>query len=260
MSKKTKSELWLVLPDIHYPLHDRAAINAVLEFTESNRIRGVILSGDNLDCSNVSRHTKGKPRLRSRGGYQRDIDGFKRDILDPIESRLRKKATKVFFHGNHEDWLADFLDENPELEGALGIAENLQLKERGWKVIPCGGHYEVGRAMIVHGDQIGSGMHIAKKLVDSLCQIAIMGHVHTYSAYTKVSQVKERRKWIGITLPTLGTVAPSYAKGRPNAFVNGFGILETWGNGYVNVYVPIIVGGQFAFAGRVYGKAKRRAA
>jgi hypothetical protein len=42
--------------------------------------------------------------------------------------------------------------------------------------------------------------------------------------------------------------------------VNGFGILETWGNGYVNVYVPIIVGGQFSFAGRVFGKAKRRAA
>jgi hypothetical protein len=44
------------------------------------------------------------------------------------------------------------------------------------------------------GDQIGSGMFVAKKLVDSFCATAIMGHVHTGSMFTKVSQVKTRDK------------------------------------------------------------------
>jgi hypothetical protein len=80
-----------------------------------------------------------------------------------------------------------------------------------------------------------------------------MGHVHTASMSTKVSQVKSKDKWIGYTLPTLGTVSPKYAKGRPNAWINGFGILEKWPNGFVNIYVPVIFNGEFSFGGELYG-------
>jgi hypothetical protein len=104
------------------------------------------------------------------------------------------------------------------------------------------------------GDQIGSGMFVAKKLVDSFCATAIMGHVHTGSMFTKVSQVKTRDKWAAYTLPTLGTVSPRYAKGRPNAFTNGFGIVEEWPNGHTNIYVVMISDGCFAYGGQIYGK------
>jgi hypothetical protein len=254
MKKPQTSDLWILLPDIHHPEHCEAAIKAVLSFIErnKNKIKGVVLTGDNMDCVNISRHTEGKPRLRTRGGIAKDFDNFNKDILLPIEAHITKETAKWIFLGNHEDWLEQWLDKNPEFEDLVSFDKNLNLTQRGWKVIPQGEHRQIGKAYILHGDQIGSSMHVAKKLVDSFCATAVMSHVHQYSAYTKVSQVKAKDKWIGITLPTLGTVSPKYAKGRPNAFLNGFGIVELWKNDFVNIYVPIIFNGCFSFGGELY--------
>jgi hypothetical protein len=252
--KYTKSEWWILFPDIHHPDYNKAAFRAALSCTERNKdkVKGVILTGDNMDCVNISRHTEGKPRLRTRGGIVKDFTNFNRDILLPIENVIASGTKKVFFHGNHEDWVEQWLDKNPEFEGLLSFDHCLNLSQRGWEIVKQGDHYEVGKAYVVHGDQIGSSMHVAKKLVESFSATAVMGHVHQYSAFTKTSYVKATDKWIGITLPTLGTIAPKYAKGRPNAFLNGFGIIEKWPNGFVNIYVPIIFNGMFSFGGEIY--------
>lgn len=254
MKKPQNIDLWAILPDLHHPDHHKPAFNAVKSFIRRNktRIKGVVLLGDNMDCVNISRHTKGKPRLRTRGGLAKDFAKFDKDILKEIESCIEPGTEKIFFLGNHEDWLEQWLDENPEFEGIVSFDNNLNLTKRGWEVIPQGDHRIIGKAYLVHGDSVGSGMYAAKKLVDSFCATAIMGHVHTASMQTKVSQVKTKDKWIGYTLPTLGTVSPKYAKGRPNAFVQGFGVLELWPNGFVNVYIPIILEGKFSFGGELY--------
>jgi hypothetical protein len=58
------------------------------------------------------------------------------------------------------------LDKQPELEGPLEIPELLKLKERGWQWVEVGGHIERGGFVLLHGDQIGSGVHVAKKAGD----------------------------------------------------------------------------------------------
>lgn len=254
MKRPEDTKLWVILSDIHHPEHDKAAVKAALSFIKRNKqkIAGVVLLGDNMDCNNISRHTKGKPRLRMRGGLIKDFENFDKDILKEVEASIEKDTERVIFLGNHEDWVEQWLDENPEFEGLISIDKILKLSERGWEVVAQGDHRQIGKAYLVHGDQMGGGMHVAKKLVDNYCATCIMGHVHHYSAFTKTSQVKSKDKWIGITLPTLGTITPKYAKGRPNAFLNGFGIVELWSNDFVNIYVPIILDGQFSFAGEMY--------
>lgn len=256
-SRKThkQSKIWVVLPDIHHPEHCKKSWRAVLDFIRRNkeRIAGVILLGDNMNCENFSRHTKGKPRLRTRGGVDRDFRRFRTDILDPIESSVVPGTQLVFFLGNHEDWLEQWLDENPEFENAISYDKCLGLKKKGWQIIDRGESFQVGKGYLIHGDQVGSSINVARKLVELYCATVIMGHVHTASSFTKVSQIKKKDKWMGFTLPTLGTVAPKYAKGRPNAFTNGFGIIEQWSNDFINVYTPIIFEGMFSFAGEMYG-------
>jgi predicted phosphodiesterase len=253
-SKGKKVKLWIVLPDLHHPHYDGPSWTAVLHFLKYNRVDGVVFLGDNLDCANISRHTVGKPRLRKRGGYQDDIDTFKAEILNPLEALLPRNCKKIFFFGNHEAWQEQFLDENPELEGALDISKNLELIERGWHIIPQGEHYKIDHILLMHGDQIGSSMHVAKKMVDECCRICLMGHVHRFSAYTKVG-VEPEDKWVGMTLPCMSSLSPSYAKGRHNAFLHGFGIIESWGWHRANIYVPIITKGQFCYGGRIYGRS-----
>jgi predicted phosphodiesterase len=249
------NKLHLLLADVHFPVHCRKSIRAVFEFIERHRadIESCVLLGDFLDCENLSAHTKGRPRLRKRGGYKRDIDGFKADILDPLDKLLKPTCKKAAICGNHENWIqANLLDEEPELEGVVDVPVMLDLEARNWRWIPCGGHIKIGKITVLHGDQIGTGPNIAKKLVDSVHGTAIMGHVHRPSMATVTSLVTAKDKWSGYTLPCLCTVAPAYAKGRPNAFCTGFGIIEE-GTASVNVHNIIITNGAFSWGGVEYG-------
>jgi hypothetical protein len=248
-----KVKTWLVLSDIHYPEQENSALAAIFDFIRRNRkIEGVVLLGDNLDCQNISRHTEGLPGLRKEGGFQEDIVGFDAAVMAPIE-KLLPDAKKVWFEGNHEAWLTRFLEKEPQFKGALSFPRLLRLQERGWIFVPQGETFFVGVMGLKHGDGIGSSTTVAKKLVDTQCCNSMMGHVHTFSAFTKTSESDKGNKWVGYTLPCLTNTNPKYGKGRPNSHIHGFGIIEEWSNGYVNVYVPIIMKGRFSFAGVMYG-------
>lgn len=248
-----KVKTWVVLADIHYPEQENSALGAIFDFMEKNcDIHGVVLLGDNLDCQSISRHTEGLPGLRKEGGFQEDLVGFDTQVMAPIE-KLLPEAKKVWFEGNHEAWLTRFLEKEPQFKGALSFPRLLRLQERGWQFVPQGETFFVGVTGLKHGDGIGSSTHVAKKLVDTQCCNSMMGHVHTFSAFTKTSESDKGNKWVGYTLPCLTNTNPKYGKGRPNSHIHGFGIIEEWSNGYVNVYVPIILKGRFSFAGVMYG-------
>jgi UDP-2,3-diacylglucosamine pyrophosphatase LpxH len=251
-----KPQMWVVMSDIHYPEQDNASLAAVFDFVNRNRanIRGVVLLGDNLDAQSISRHTEVLPGLRKEGGFYEDLVGFDANVMTPIE-RMVPNATKVFITGNHEGWLTLFLEKEPQFKGALSWSRLLRMDERGWIFVPQGESFNIGPLLLIHGDQVGSGANVAKKLVDTHCASVIMGHVHAFGTHTKCSEVKKRDKWVGITLPCLTTLSPKYGKGRPNSHINGFGIVESFDNGRLfSVYVPIISEGKFCFAGKVYGR------
>jgi len=242
----------VILSDMHYPETDMASFGAALQFIQETKPQRIILLGDNLDCQAVSRHSKGKPGLREKGGLRRDLDGFNKHILTPLES-ASPKAERIIFEGNHEAWLQQLLEEQPELQGCLELPKLLDLAARDWQWVPQGETRFVGKVMFLHGDQVGSSIHVAKKLVDSYCATAVMGHVHTLSMYTKTSAARQRDKWVGVTLPALCDLAPRYAKGRPNAWLKGIGILEEWGK-FFNLYIAIITDGAFVYGGKRYAQ------
>ncbi len=250
-----KVKTWVVLSDIHYPEQENSALSAIFDYMQKNRreIHGVVLLGDNLDCQSISRHTEGLPGLRKEGGFQEDLVGFDAAVMAPIEKML-PESRKIWFEGNHEAWLTRFLEKEPQFKGALSFPRLLRLSERGWQFIPQGETFFVGVIGLKHGDGIGSSATVAKKLVDTQCCNSMMGHVHTFSAFTKTSESDKGNKWVGYTLPCLTNTNPKYGKGRPNTHIHGFGIIEEWSNGYVNVYVPIILKGKFSFGGVMYGK------
>jgi len=253
------TKLHLLLADIHYPVHCRRSIRAVLQFVERHRtnIESCVLLGDFLDSENVSPHTQNRPRLRKRGGYKADIDGFKRDILNPLDKLLKPTCKKTAVCGNHESWLqSDLLDAQPELEGVVDIPVMLDLEARGWRWVPQGGHIKIGGVTLLHGDQIGSGQNIARKLVDAVHGMAVMGHVHRPSSETVTSLTSAKEKWTGYSLPCLCTLAPAYAKGRPNGYCTGFGLIEQ-GATSTNVHNIVITNGAFSWGGVEYGHKDR---
>ncbi len=257
-SDSSKSDLWLFLPDIHWPETDRATLRAMFAFLEANRRRvgGVVLGGDQLDNQEVSRHTKGQPGLRNRAGYFRNTSSFDREILRPVEALLPKRAERIWIVGNHCDWENDLVAESPELDG-IQRPQQLRLMERGWLVVKCGDTFRHGKLEFLHGDQL-SGQYHARKCVDTYCTSVLYGHFHSLQAYTRILPNNRSQRWVAYCSPIMGALDPAYLKGKPTGWVNGFSIVEFRGRGNFNVFPVVVTEGEFSYGGRTYGGRGRK--
>ena len=244
--------------DLHYPKVDKPTVRALFEYLEDNKPEVFIFGGDQFHFDCISHHTKHTPIFRTRRAYMNDIQGFERDILTPLERVLPKGCEKVWIIGNHEDWEQDLINEQPELEDAIGHVNLLRLKERGWTIVPLGHAYKLGKLYVVHGEVLSgvgnqAGLYPARKAVELYAGNVLAGHTHAPQTFTKVSPVDHRNKWQGIISPIAGDVNPEYLRNRPTAWVNGFNRIEVMENGQYNYYPLLVINGKFSFGGKVYG-------
>lgn len=249
------SKLYVAVYDLHYPKYNKACWGAVLKFLEHVEVDGFIFGGDQFDNECISHHTKNKPGLRERNAFKRDEVGFETHILAPLEARLGPDCEKVWIVGNHERFEQDLCEEQPELEGIINHAENLGLRERGWKNIPLGHAHKLGKLNVIHGEiltGIGNqaGMYPSRKAVELYAGNVLSGHTHSPQSFTKVSPVEHAQKWQGHIAPICGDVNPGYLRNRPTAWLNGFVIVELRKGGDFNLYPVIVSNGKFSWGGK----------
>ena len=188
-----------------------------------------------------------------------DIEGFEKDILTPLEKRLPDNCEKIWIIGNHEDWEQDLINEQPELEDAIGHVKLLDLEGRGWTVVPLGHAYRIGKLYCVHGEVLSgvgnqAGMYPSRKAVELYAGSVLAGHTHAPQTFTKVSPVEQTNKWQGHISPIAGNVNPEYLRNRPTAWLNGFNRIEVFPNGNYNYYPIIVNAGTCSFGGKIYGE------
>ena len=252
-----ESKLYVAGFDLHYPAHNKATWRAMLEFILSNSIHGFIFGGDQFDNQCISPHTRGKPLYRDRGAYVREERGFVKNILSPLEAALGP-IEKVWIVGNHDDWERQAVEEQPELEGLIDRPSSLNLKGRGWEVIPIGYTKRIGKLHIIHGEfltGIGNqgGLYPAKKAVDLMAANVLAGHTHSPQSFTRIAPVERTQKWQGWIAPALCNKNPNYLRNRPTAWLNGFVIIELMPKGLFNLYPVIVSRGKASYGGKIYG-------
>lgn len=238
--------------DIHYPETDLPTWNAIKDYCRRNTVGLFVLGGDNLHCESVSRHTKGKPKYRTLGQMKRELDGFRRVILDPIDKILAPGCEKVWLTGNHEAWLEQMFEEQPELAGLIDFPAYLELEKRGWTVRPQGGHFKKGHLKFVHGDVFGGG-HIQKAL-NTYVENIVYGHFHTSANGTKVLPHSKRHKWQAWAQGCVGKLDSGYLRNRATGWLNQLGITEFRAGGLFNHFPVTVFKGQFSFGGAIYGR------
>ena len=246
------SRLWVVGFDAHFPRISWLTYRAMLSFCRHNRVAGFTWGGDQLDFECISHHTKGKPAYRPDGAYDRDVRGFDKHILTPLESLLPRNCIKIYHLGNHERFERDLVEEQPELRGALNHVRTLRLKERGWKVIPMGKASRIGKLRVIHGDVVRAGQYQAKKLTDMWDCNVLSGHTHSPQMFTKVSPSDVNQKRQAVVAPILGKVNPSYLREQPTSWVNGFVVVELRPGGRFNQYNVNVTDGVCSYGGRIY--------
>lgn len=250
---------FLALFDLHYgqeiqngksvPLHDARALSAVLEFARDLRPDLVVLGGDTLDCSPVSPHLKGNYRGSEGLRLLADMEGFRRDVLTPLEAL--GPSSCVYHIGNHEDWIDQLVNENAGLEGLIGIKQGLKLNGT-WQVVPRGGISRIGKLHFAHGDQIKSTVHPAKWAVEAYERSIRFGHFHRAQLYTKMSALDASDVRTGLAVPGLCRRDPNYLKGSANRWSLGF----LWGyvlpDGNFSDYLTMVINDRFVANGRLY--------
>ena len=232
------------------PLHDQRALDAVLAFAADFKPDTFIWGGDALDCGAISHHNAKKPGATEGMKLAQDAADGRKAFIEPVEKLMRKGGNLVYIVGNHEDWITDFTDKYPALEGLLNIETLLKLNK--WKVIPQGEEFKLGKLLFVHGDTVSGGEHVAKAAVTNYETNIRFGHHHCFQAFTKTSPISQKLSKTGIAVPCMCGKDPRYGEGKPNRWAQGF----LWGyiteGGYFSDYVSIITDGKFIANGKEY--------
>lgn len=221
--------------------HNSDLLKRIWELSKSFKPDYVILGGDNLNCGPVSHWSKGKPKLQEGFRLKRECELLEELILDPIRSQGIKN--KVTLTGNHEDWIRQYLQDKPELDGFVDIERKYY---HDFKVLSLGDLYQLGKLFFTHGDTAfrrgGSTSNPAKKLVQSYHRNVVAGHLHTNCSSTETTAIDQIDVHCGWLIGCASKLNFDYGLKSPNNCVNGFSFGYIKDNGDFSIY-PVVATG-----------------
>lgn len=239
-------ERTVILPDVHLTQDGGVKPYAIVKsFIEQYKPDNIVLLGDFMDCTSVSHWLENKG-LHLEG--KRMLEEFKTanvelDFLQTHSSRV------VYIEGNHENWMEQYIEKHPEIEGLLEIDRNLRLKTRGIQWVPLNRLYKMGKVYLTHGC-FTNKHHAAKHLMTFGCCV-IYGHTHQHQ--THMFNMKMQLPIMAWGIGCLCDHAPYYMKGRPANWINQFGVLETNDKTGRFNFTPVnVTDNQFIYQGKEY--------
>ena len=101
MVNKEMVERNFVYSDVHYPEHDKYALNCANKIMSDYKPHRIILIGDFMDMTPVSHWMKDKKRPMEGKRLQNDYIGA-RDLLDTITKKAGKQLKEVVYINKHQ--------------------------------------------------------------------------------------------------------------------------------------------------------------
>lgn len=134
----------LFIGDPHAPFHDKKAWKLVLKVGKYLKPDIVVHLGDHLDAYSISSYAK---QFGRKVDLQWEID-VANELLDDIDSL--GASVKVFKEGNHDERMARYAADHPEIGNIVVLKKMLRLSQRGWKYVPFRSSYKLGKVHITH--------------------------------------------------------------------------------------------------------------
>jgi len=206
----------------------------------------VILGGDFMDCASLS-HWICNMGLRLEGKrYKKELEFAKKEIV-----KIFKHTKRItWLEGNHENWVAQYVERNPQLEGMMAISNHIDFNKYHINWIPMNHLYHRGkRGKIYFTHGLYTGKYHARQHVESLGCNIVYGHKH--SAQTYQVNMKMQKPYMGYSIGCLCGFAPEYLKNRPSGWINQFAICEL--NDSIFNLTPVnIINNQFIYGGKLW--------
>lgn len=239
-----KDKWGILIFDVHLNNSYAKPYQLVKNFIKENKPDFIILGGDYLDCSSLSHWLETNRREMEGLRYRKEID-FAAKELDYLQTYCNDITYLI---GNHEDWIEQFINKNPQVEGWFELKVALNLLERNIKLIPLNELYKIGKLFVTHG--FYTNMFSTKKHLLTLgCNICY-GHTHVSQVY--MCNMKMQAPLKAWSIGCLCDFAPSYLKGKPANWINQFAILYVSSTGLFNLYPIDIIHNSFIWNNKKY--------
>ncbi len=252
----------VALFDAHWPysinayyLHGK--LSPVFQFLADFQPHIVIDGGDQLDLDCISHWNRGKPRLIESKRLLTDYETYNA-LLTERDRLLQCVEQHVMLEGNHERWVRDLIDEEPnELEGFIEIPQALHLKARGYTWVEQRQPVHFGKLYLMHGDYKDRYVPIfhARAIAQLYHRNIVYGHFHSEQSYIDVTPL-DAHPVKAQSVGTLGCTNPMWRKNEANAWSNSFYVAYLMDDGNYNGFVVNIVDGRFIFDGQVYSEGR----
>lgn len=165
--------LTVILPDIHIPVDDPAAVEWALWVVREINPSKVILLGDVLDLDALSRFQK---TLRRQAGLLEELDVV-RDWIAEVAAEWAEREV-VYLYGNHEVRLESYLLRNaPELAELPELSLRALLRiPASWTTVPYKHAYMEQGVLVEHGVRFAHGL--CQSNLNRLGMSSVCGHSH----------------------------------------------------------------------------------
>lgn len=247
MGKKREATRWLILPDIHFPSHDKLALGVAMSALRKFRPHKTILLGDLVDCEPFSTHAR-RLLVQSKGAdwYTEEIEPA-RKLLDDIQEHTEQETHYLF--GNHEERIERVCSNDSklqELAGALSIERNLCKGRKSFRWYPytnvrgpMGSHVKIDRNLVaIHGwahSKNAAAVHLALSKPKSI----IYGHTHR-AQHETTHQPWTDRIIEAMSPGCLTQLSPLYrVGGSPSDWSHGFAVVYVGQRSHTMYRIPI---------------------
>lgn len=216
-----------VMSDIHVPYHNIPALTAAIAYLKKQKIDGLILNGDTIDCHRLSRFIKDP----SKRNFKLELDTFK-ELFNVLEKQLK---CKIYFKlGNHEVRYQNFLFE--KAKELVGIEEFefdniIKARARGIEIIKDKQIMKLNNLNGIHGHEyiggISAPVNVARGLYLRGKVSAFQGHNHSSSSHTETDMNGKI-----VTTWSIGCLCELHPDYMPlNKWNNGFAFVDLDPNG-----------------------------
>jgi predicted phosphodiesterase len=193
---QNKLQKLLIIPDVHFPYHDKRAWNLMLKTAVAFKPDTIITLGDFVDFYSVSSHSKNPNRALK---LDEEVTSAKAGLTQ-LEALGAKR--KIFIAGNHCYRLDRYLEAAaPELFNFVSTDKILDLKNRGWEYIPYKHDIRVGKVNFIH-DVGTAGRTSVFKCLDTYQHSIVTGHTHRMAYIVEGNAMGEHKVsaqfgWLG---------------------------------------------------------------
>ena len=244
--KKNKRKA-LIIPDVHFPLQDDAAINCVIKAISIIKPNIFVCLGDLGEWKSVSPF---KYKRRKRPPLEYVIEDLEQEQvkvnagLDLFDNALKKVKCKEkhMIEGNHDNWLNMFVEEYPYLD-KYKYKNIMRLAERGYKYYPYGKLMRIGKLYFYHGGHYSTISHTRQHTMN-LGKNIVYGHTHDVQR-AGVTHVDGAHHAFSMgCLKDMSSETNMWLNNRQVNWAHAFGVANWFSNGDFRLEVVDIVNGK----------------